>query len=436
MKRSLLYEKVWSTPMSRLSAELGISDVGLAKACRRHAVPAPPRGYWAKLQAGHQVEKTPLPHPEKDTEVSFTVVAPEARAQQEIAERKQSEWLRERRPAASTAGPLTFAQSLEDAHPLVKATKRYCDKIPKLEQKWARRSLPTWSASSDDERPPYAQHGRYRFLHKDCLNITASLGSMDWVLRFHATIFKGLVQAGVKMSRREAQERRRGNEEKPAAIVAALNGESFELEFSEGYKRVTLSEEEMARRRKANMYVPTSETVPSGNFTFKMVGTEYQARKQWQGTSEKLEAKADEMVRTLLELATLQPHFREEREKAAAAAQLEAARREADRRRSEARAEQLKQAFAMAEASERLERLGAFLLQLDKKVTELKEPYQERLEVWLRVVREELRLKNQVDAMLARSLTVPSWQSWPPDWWPADCTANAEDATEGQGADG
>lgn len=51
MKRSELYAKVWATPMSRLAIELGISDVGLAKACRRHAIPAPPRGYWAKLKA-------------------------------------------------------------------------------------------------------------------------------------------------------------------------------------------------------------------------------------------------------------------------------------------------------------------------------------------------------------------------------------------------
>ena len=35
MKRSELYTKVWSTPMIKLAAELGISDVGLAKACRR-----------------------------------------------------------------------------------------------------------------------------------------------------------------------------------------------------------------------------------------------------------------------------------------------------------------------------------------------------------------------------------------------------------------
>lgn len=63
MKRSELYAKVWAQPMSRLARELGISDVGLAKACRRHAVPAPRRGYWAKLNAGQSPPPTPLPTP-------------------------------------------------------------------------------------------------------------------------------------------------------------------------------------------------------------------------------------------------------------------------------------------------------------------------------------------------------------------------------------
>lgn len=76
MKRSELYAKVWATPMSRLAIELGISDVGPAKACRRNAVPAPPRGHWAKLKAGQQSEQTPLPTPESDIVVLFETGEP------------------------------------------------------------------------------------------------------------------------------------------------------------------------------------------------------------------------------------------------------------------------------------------------------------------------------------------------------------------------
>jgi len=40
---------------------LGISDVGLAKACRRADLLPPPRGNWAKFAAGKTVKKPQLP---------------------------------------------------------------------------------------------------------------------------------------------------------------------------------------------------------------------------------------------------------------------------------------------------------------------------------------------------------------------------------------
>jgi hypothetical protein len=61
LKRADLYEKVWSTPVIRLATEFGLSDVALHKICRRHKIPVPPRGYWAKLAAGKKVAKLPLP---------------------------------------------------------------------------------------------------------------------------------------------------------------------------------------------------------------------------------------------------------------------------------------------------------------------------------------------------------------------------------------
>jgi hypothetical protein len=61
ISREDLYERVWSEPIQKLSKEYGLSDVGLAKTCRRFNIPIPPRGYWAKKQAGHRVSKPSLP---------------------------------------------------------------------------------------------------------------------------------------------------------------------------------------------------------------------------------------------------------------------------------------------------------------------------------------------------------------------------------------
>lgn len=60
IEREELYRRVWETPMSRLAKEFDISDVGLAKACRKHAIPLPPVGYWTKLKHGKTIPKPPL----------------------------------------------------------------------------------------------------------------------------------------------------------------------------------------------------------------------------------------------------------------------------------------------------------------------------------------------------------------------------------------
>jgi len=60
-RRGKLYEKVWTTPMSKLAKQVGLSDVGLAKLCRRNDIPLPGLGYWARLAAGQKLRRTPLP---------------------------------------------------------------------------------------------------------------------------------------------------------------------------------------------------------------------------------------------------------------------------------------------------------------------------------------------------------------------------------------
>ena len=59
--RQELFDLVWSEPTRTIAKRLGISDVGLAKACRRADLLLPPRGHWAKLAAGKSVKKPPLP---------------------------------------------------------------------------------------------------------------------------------------------------------------------------------------------------------------------------------------------------------------------------------------------------------------------------------------------------------------------------------------
>lgn len=59
--REELYELVWATPVVKLAKTLGVSDVAIAKRCRREGVPVPPRGYWARVAAGQNPSRPSLP---------------------------------------------------------------------------------------------------------------------------------------------------------------------------------------------------------------------------------------------------------------------------------------------------------------------------------------------------------------------------------------
>lgn len=61
VSREALFDLVWSEPMTNVAAHFGVSSSYLARVCQRMGVPRPPRGYWAKMSAGHSVTKPDLP---------------------------------------------------------------------------------------------------------------------------------------------------------------------------------------------------------------------------------------------------------------------------------------------------------------------------------------------------------------------------------------
>jgi hypothetical protein len=277
-----------------------------------------------------------------------------------------------------------------------------------------------WVAPKPEDRPPREQHGRFHLIHEGCLDINASLASMDWILLFHATLLRGLSDGGLKIARQESAEASYARRRSGPAIEMKLGDETFSISFSEGYRRIRLSPSEVAEKRKESSWASEYETKPLGNFTFNIQGTEYQASKAWQGTQEKLQGLLDEIVQTALLLPAVQTQLRKERKTREAEQQRAEEVRAREQRRSEAKAEQLKQAFLMMEADARVEQLKSFLDRLEQGTDNYQAPYDERLKVWLKVVRNELAARNPADEILSRCIAVPSWATWPPAWWPTD----------------
>ena len=71
-RREQLYEEVWAEPVRTVAQRYGISDVALAKICRKLAVPRPGVGYWAKVAAGQAPKRTPLPKTPRDAPEEIT----------------------------------------------------------------------------------------------------------------------------------------------------------------------------------------------------------------------------------------------------------------------------------------------------------------------------------------------------------------------------
>ena len=114
--RQELYEKVWQFPLRKLAVEYGISDVGLAKVCRKLEIPLPGLGHWTRIACGQTIARPLLPVMEnipaliRHIRESETRVLPEDTPELERIERV----------AVATTLPVTKAMR---AHPLIEKTR-------------------------------------------------------------------------------------------------------------------------------------------------------------------------------------------------------------------------------------------------------------------------------------------------------------------------
>lgn len=126
ISRRELYDLVWSKPISKLAPEFGLSDRGLAKLCTRHRIPVPPRGYWAKLAAGANVEKTAfleLKDRSLDKVRIQSSIASLPDPVAKLAERQKKERKAQRKAVEDESPSETVA--IDKPHKLIAATARY-----------------------------------------------------------------------------------------------------------------------------------------------------------------------------------------------------------------------------------------------------------------------------------------------------------------------
>ncbi|MDP3549333.1 MAG: hypothetical protein Q8R81_02945 [Novosphingobium sp.] len=109
--REEFYELVWSKPLTHLAKDFSLSDVALHKICRKHDIPNPPLGWWAKHAAGHKVKRTPLPKLKSGISDTVVIAGGELRREpDEIASAREQARIRASEVEVAADAP---------AHPIV-----------------------------------------------------------------------------------------------------------------------------------------------------------------------------------------------------------------------------------------------------------------------------------------------------------------------------
>lgn len=109
LTRQELHDLVWATPMFDLAKQFNLSDNGLRKVCKKHAIPVPKMGYWQKVRCGKPPSKSPLP-PSKGTDVVAINILPRSKENLD--------------PVLIVKEAIVVPETVEKFHPLVQKTQK------------------------------------------------------------------------------------------------------------------------------------------------------------------------------------------------------------------------------------------------------------------------------------------------------------------------
>jgi hypothetical protein len=266
LTRGQLYELVWSIPLSKLAARYGISNVALAKKCRKHAVPTPGVGYWAKLAAGQDPERPGLPSTPHG--VPYQIVMDHT--------------------------PPT-PQELRQPPPEVKVPPRLVEPHPVV--KWLQDQL-------TDAKPD--KYGRLVVGYESYPDVCIRRSCVSRALVLLDALFKTLVARG-----HDVQLKRRHEHSPYPDMMVLLLGEEIPVEIEEKLARrphvLTKEEHQQAR---SNLYgIPKYDYYPDSELIIRLKGVHYCYRGQqsWSDTkTRRLDDLLGHAVRAIEEAASAQ----------------------------------------------------------------------------------------------------------------------------------
>jgi hypothetical protein len=312
--REELYEEVWATPMQALAKKYGISDVGLAKVCRKLSIPLPGRGYWARKAARQDVEQSALPVQKERIVLRKPTPRPEPPKHEDFGTEAEIEQLAR---IETTSGEVLLKRG-SLSHPLIVQARTVLKRADPDSRKIV------WSRES-------------------CLDVSVSRQSLDRALRIMAGIIAAIEEAGFSVSAGVGER---------TETIATIHGQVISFGLSETVDRI-----EIAAPPKGGLL----ETVltyggkpvtqePSGRFSIEVRHMWGPDQKKWRdGKTRSLEEQLPAIVGgfirfALSERAAAETRAAEEREKQRIAE--ERARLEASIKREQSKVRALRNAAA------------------------------------------------------------------------------------------
>lgn len=119
--RDKLYSEVWTEPVTKVAKRYNVSDVAVAKACRKLRIPLPGRGYWARIAAGQKIKQTALPLLKDLPVVEHIVREPRNAAKPEASPDPERDRIQELKVSGAFASKRSEQSIIR--HPLIRITR-------------------------------------------------------------------------------------------------------------------------------------------------------------------------------------------------------------------------------------------------------------------------------------------------------------------------
>ena len=261
ISRQDLYKQVWEIPIIHLAKEYGLSNVGLAKICKKHNIPRPPRGYWAKKEAGQHPPKEALPNlPSVETIDNLSYQLTLGTSSKSLLQIE----------CEQNFPPIVVAKSLRNPHPFVSQSAEILELCQPNDL------------------------GILEPMNNKCLNIRVSRKSLRRALRIMDALLKGLLERGFEVSQRDN------------LVEAQIHGECIEFGISE----VIITNKTPPKDTMLEGYYQFGHSrfdyvrVPSGKLCLTIHDISYNTRKNWRDTKrQQLEDSLDDFVIGLVKRA-------------------------------------------------------------------------------------------------------------------------------------